>query len=253
MKFDSKTLTIVFLIFLIGAGVILHFNQVNDLRDDIESKERLTAALTDSVRTYKTKEGTWVSEKLTLQAKVDDLLDDKITLTEQQRKLLNKVEKLNKDKEVISAALVDAEFKIKNLTDSLQKVSVNLNDSTVTFINTQNKFLKYKFTAFNVIPTTETTLPHLRIDNLNVPFETTISFSWEKSKEFGVKYPVSFSIEYDNPYLQINNIDSYAIPELRKETVNPNFWQKLGNLTNKTGSKVFIFGGGLILGLILAN
>ncbi|MFW5847583.1 MAG: hypothetical protein ACOCVF_01505 [bacterium] len=253
MKLDNKTFIIALLIFLLGGGLLLHLNQVSELRDTIKLKDKLTAALTDSVRTYKTKEGTWRSEKLTLQTKLKDLLDGNITLTKSQEKLLNRVKKLNKEKEVISAALVDAEITIKNLTDSLQKVNINLDDSTVTFINRKNKFLKYKFTAFNVLPSSKSAFPYLRIDDLNIPFETTIAFNWETSKEFGVKYPVSFSIEYDNPYLQINNIDSYAIPKLRKEIVNPNFWQKLGNFTNKSGTKVFIFGGGVIIGLLLAN
>ena len=71
-----------------------------------------------------------------------------------------------------------------------------------------------------------------------------IEFHWKNEKKIG--YPIAFSVTNSNDLFKTTNIDSYVIPEIKKETVKPSFWNNLGTFFNTTGGKVLWFGiGGL--------
>ena len=49
-------------------------------------------------------------------------------------------------------------------------------------------------------------------------------------------------------FFQTNNIDSYIIPEISKEQLNPNFWGKIGNFFIRSGDVIICVGIGGVIG-----
>lgn len=84
------------------------------------------------------------------------------------------------------------------------------------------------------------------INSLRFENEQTIKFHWLDDKEEG--YPISFSVSNSNQYFMVNNIESYAIPALNKETINPNGWQRFSTNFQKGNNIPFYLGVGALIG-----
>jgi hypothetical protein len=86
-------------------------------------------------------------------------------------------------------------------------------------------------------------------DSFNLPNKQEISFQWGKEPKEG--YPVSFSVSNSNKYFKVANIESYAIPEIKKTELKPNFWNKLGTTFTKGGNSIVYIGIGAGIVLLL--
>lgn len=262
IKINLGTLIIagVLIFILIGGGLKLHSNKVDKLEDKISAEVKLRNALIDSVETYRNKQNELVSEKLTIQASLDDLKKDNIKLTESQKELLNRVQdveneknKLKKEKEVIAAALIETKLIVDSLKHEGQTV-VDTTGKEITFSDTYDKTfdninykLDYKLIVGNVLPANPLIDPTLLIDSLYFPNKQYVDFHWNKDKRNN--YPISFSVSNSNGFYQTANIDSYAIPNLDKELVSPTGWQKFTNFFKVNGQKVIYISVGGVLGV----
>jgi len=236
------------LIILVLFGSIyvkVQHNIAINFKNKYNSEVKLRNALTDTITTYKNKEGEWVSEKLTLQASIGELENDKITLTKDQQRLVDRVREANKHNEVITAALIRANFVIDSIMHG-GLVLVDTTNKTVEFIESNDSSLRYNFKAFGVLPYPIDTKPSLLIRNLTLPNEQFIKFFWQDNKKEG--YPIAFSVSNSNKYVKIYDVNSYAIPTIQKEILDPNGWEKVMQWLNKNGKIVGYVAGGVVVG-----
>lgn len=244
-KNNRWAIVLVLLLFVVGGGLLrIQQNKIKEWKNKHQTEVKLRTALTDSVRYYQDEEENWVAEKLTLQASVKDLESDKVTLTSEQRRLIDKVIEANKENTVITAALVRADFIIDSLMND--SVVVDTTNKTAEFIEVNNPDIQYNFKAFGVLPYPPDTKPTLLIKNLTLPNEAFIKFQWDEDKR--ANYPITFSITNSNDYVKVSGMNSYAIPELDKVELNPTGWQKVGQWFNKNGKIVGFVAGGVAVG-----
>lgn len=210
-------------------------------------QENLNKALMDSVHHFKNKEGEWVSEKRTIQGKMDQLSDQNLKLSADQSELLKQVQAQNKTSQTFAAALVNLTATVANMKDNKPVAET---DSTDRFAKNTPNF-EYDVTVHNVKRFNASLTPSLSFNSLSFPNKQEINFHWMNDKKEG--YPVSFSVANSNPYFKVTNIESYAIPELTREKVKPTFWQKVGNFSRTTGGKVVFGAVGFGLGYGIAK
>lgn len=250
LEFLSKNnrwaIVLVIILIIIGSGIYnLQRNKIKRLDEKVEYEVKLKNALTDSIHIYKDKEDNWVAEKLTIQGRVKDLLEDSIRLTTSQKHLLKQVEEANKQNTVITAALIRANY----IIDSLKHggiVNVDTMKKTIDFIEEKNPNINYDFQVKNVLPYPLNTKPELLIKSLNLPNEQFIKFQWDKDKR--ADYPVSFSVTNTNKYIKVYDVNSYAIPDLNKEDIDPTGWEKFSKWMNRNQNYFKWFGGGALVG-----
>lgn len=244
LNFDKKNIIIVGLIalLLLLGGYHLYKNREHD--SEIKQEKGLRNALSDTLSTYRNKENQWVSEKLTIQAETKDLKDKNLILTENQADLIKRVEQINKNSQVISAALIQMGVKLDGALDSKSIVE---NDSTIHFPKSTDS-ISYDIYVHNV-KQFGLTKPVLEFKTFTLPNTQLVEFHWKDQRKEG--YPVSFTVTNSNPYYKVYNLDSYAIPELEKTKVKPTFWNKLGTFSKSTGGKIVIFGAGVVAGGLL--
>lgn len=247
---DRKTIIIIALAILLLLGGAYHFwkEGKHNAQHDLDLK--LRNALTDTVKTYQNKRGEWVSEKLTLQAELKDLTNKNLVLSTNQKDLLNRVKEIDKDNQVISAALIEMGIK---LDDLINKEGIVINDSTIKFESPKGDSSLIYDIAVNGVKPFNGKRPSLEFKKFELPNKQFIEFHWKDERKEG--YPVTFSVTNTNPHYKVYNIDSYAIPELTRANVKPTFWMKLGNLTKTTGGRLVVFGAGFIAGgaLVLSS
>ena len=245
MKINIETIIIIILTLALIVGSTILNNQKNKAQEKYELEVKLNNALSDSLRTYKNTNDELVYEKYSLQATNSQLEEVRDRLTENQKRLVDRVNELKKDKDVFAAALIQQ----KIVVDSLIQVATSIDtlNNTITFDNASDT-IKYNITVLNTIPAKG--VPTLQINKLEIPNEVFVEFNWED----GELYPVSFSVTNSNPIFSVNDIDSYVIPELQKEEIDPTKWMKIKNWFKENGKKVGIFlGGAIIGGLVVAG
>jgi len=240
-------IALVIILLLVGGGIWkLQHNKINDLKDKYQTEVNLRNALADSVHHYQNKEKEWVAEKLTIQASLKDLEKINGQLTDDQKRLIAKIKEVNKENAIITAALIQANFKIDSLIHS-GAVIVDTTNKTVEFISPPNNpDISYNLKAFGVLPYPVNSKPTLIINSLFLPNEQFVEFHWTDNKKEG--YPIAFSVTNSNKYVKVNDINSYAIPELKKEIINPSGWQKIGQWFVKNGKIVGYVAGGVVVG-----
>lgn len=244
VQLDLKTIIILILFILLMLGLTYHINTSRKHALQHSQDEKLQRALTDTLHIYKDKNGKLTYEKLTLQADVSDLRDKNITLTAAQKDLLKAVDKLNKDNKVITAALIEMGVKLDGIVNDKP---VEVGDNHVRFA-TASDSLTYDIMVTNVRAIGN---PTLRFTKFDLPNTQIVSFQWKDNRKEG--YPISFSVSNSNPLYKVYDINSYAIPELEKSKVDPNFWQKLGKFSRTTGGKIVFLGIGFAAGVALSQ
>jgi len=245
-KNNRWAIALVVILLLLGGGVFkLQRNKIADWKDKYQTEVKLRDALTDTLDIYKNKEGEWVAEKRTIQATIKELEDMNGQLTDDQKRLIAKIKEVNKENSVITAALIKANFVIDSLTHG-GIVIVDTTKKTVEFIEPNDPFIKYHFTAQGVLPFPPNTKPTLLINNITLPNEQFVEFHWLDNKKQG--YPIAFSVTNTNKYVKVYDVNSYAIPELKKEIVNPTGWDKVGQWFVKNGKIVGYVAGGIVVG-----
>lgn len=248
------------LVILIGGGFTLHSKKVNKLQNELLAETKLKNALTDTITVYQNKEKEWVSEKLTIQASLKDLEKENTTLTQTQENLLKRIKnveseknKLKEEKQVIAAALIESKILVDSLLHQGQTV-VDTTTKQVTFtdkyektVNDVKYTMNYDFIVGNVLPADSLLKPSLMINSLYFPNEQFVNFNWKNNKKEG--YPISFSVSNSNGFYKTVNIESYAIPNLDKELINPTGWQKFKGFFTENGNKLIYIGIGGVAGV----
>lgn len=213
------------------------FNANTNLKQEIQTEQKLTIALSDSVEYYQNEEEQWVAERLTIQTTFDNFKNLEDKLTANQKVLLEKVENLEKDNHVIAAALIVTQIKIDSLAQG--DVEVDITNKTVTFSDSTD-VIQYEFVAENVLPAYLDVKPTLNVKKLFLPNEQFIDFHWLDNKKNG--FPVSFSVTNSNKYFRTININSYAIPELDKNQLDPTGWQRFTRWSKNNGKVIITVG-----------
>ena len=88
--------------------------------------------------------------------------------------------------------------------------------------------------------------PTLMFNKFLLPNEQFIDFHWNDNKKEG--YPVSFSVTNTNQFFKTIDIDSYIIPNIDKEVLDPTGWQKFTKWTVKNGKIIITVGVGAAAG-----
>lgn len=227
--------------FIIGGYVVL--TQKANYNNTITEKNKLLSALTDSVSYHKNIYGETVATKKTLQAKISELTNSNIILTNKQKELFNRINTVNKEKKVIAAALIETEIKLKNILDSINQ-SVVIDSNKISFSG-NNEYFGYHMTIFDVKPIGSKN-PVLGIDSLYFYNKQFINFHWDNNRKSD--YPISFSVSNSNPYFFTSNIESYVIPTLKKDLVDPTGWMKVKNWFKNNWDNSLFFMGGVLIG-----
>lgn len=231
IRFNTKTILLITSVCLIAFGILYYQGRVQDLKEEITAKNKLTLALTDDIEVYKNKNGELVNEKLTLQVDIRDLNKINDNLNSNQKNLLGRINKLKEDKDIISAALIKMQFQV----DSIQSTAtVEIKDSSILFTK-DDKHLDYSIRVNNVSVFNKKLDPILYFDSVRVYNKQFVEFHWGDKKE---GFPVSFSVTNSNPYFVTTDVDSYIIPEIKKLEVTPTFWKKSWNVVKETKNKV---------------
>jgi len=238
-----KLLPYLIILMLIGSTAF-YVHKSQNLKADLVSETNLSSALLDTVTTYKNKNGQLVSEKRTLQTEVSNLEEINGFLTETQKELVKNINELEKRYTIIAAALIKTRVELDSIRDGM--VVVDTTENTIT-ISDSLPDIQYVFIVKKVRPLSVYEKPEFSIRKLNLPNTQFIEFHWRNNKKEG--YPVSFSVSNSNKYFKTVDIDSYIIPEVKKSTLKPTFWQKLG----KTGKKSipYFIGGAVGAGITL--
>ena len=256
MKNFKDILIIILILLLFGGGYYL-INMVNGLDSELSQTIKLNEALKDSVEYFETKEGEWGAEKRTLQGEIDDLLEENNDLNEDQKALLNTVKRLNKNFKKEREIFVAARIRYETLIDSLDNVIANATDvdtvnNIVSFAQTDTAaHFIYDLDVLGVRPYPETTHPEIQFKTIDFPNEQTISFNWDKNKR--KDYPISFSVINTNKYFKVENIESYAIPELQKDKIDPTGWQRVWRWIKINGKYVLVGAAGFTIGAAVSN
>jgi len=249
LEFLSKNnrwaLVLVLILLLVGGGIFkIQNNRIKEWKDKHQTEVKLRNALIDSVDYYQNELGETVAEKLTLQTTVKNLetLNDELTASQQE--LLRRVKAADKENKVIAAALIEAEA----LIDSLMGdgwVVVNPEDSTINFTDT-TEFLLYDITIGNAFASSPTKDPTILFNHFSMPNKLFVDFQWKEDKKEG--FPITLSVSNSNPYYKTNDINSYIIPEIQKEVLNPTGWQKVGKWFVRNGKIIGFVAGGIAIG-----
>jgi hypothetical protein len=146
---------------------------------------------------------------------------------------------------VLFRSLVQLTAKIEGLTN---EKPTNVTDTSIQFTSITPDF-EYDLTVFNVKPI-DLKIPKLTLNHIVFPNTQTVNFHWKEEKD---GYPISFSVVNTNQYFKVNDIQSYAIPSLKKEELEPNFWNRIKKFSKTTTGKVLVFGAGLFTGVIISQ
>ena len=254
MKNNRWAIVVVALLLIVGGGIFnLQRNKIKEWKQKHQTEVNLNAALNADMVVYQNKEQDWVAEKLTMQASLKQLDEKFAQLTESQKELVNRVKQLNKDNTVITAALIEANVKIDSLligqSDSgsvvIDTIEKKVNFNNIASVDSTTKMI-YDIDVNHVLPAHADVTPTMLFKNLDFPNKQLVAFEWKNDKKRG--YPISFSTTNSNPYYKTNDINSYAIPELYKQTLDPTGWQKVGYWFKKNGKIVGWVAGGVVVG-----
>jgi hypothetical protein len=251
LNITTIILICVILLALIIGGSKLYHNKIGKLKDSVEAEVKLRKALTDTVGYYINERNEWVAERRSIQTSIKNLENMNLELTENQKELLQRVKEVDRKNNIITAALVQTQIMVDSLLHD-GETFVDTSKGRIIFSDryvNNNKEMTYKLTVGNVKLFKPNLKPTLMFDSLYFPNKQFIEFHWIDDKKEG--YPVSFSITNSNEFFSTVNVDSYAIPEIDKQELDPDFGQKLKNFFNNTGDNILWIGIGVGTGTAL--
>jgi hypothetical protein len=248
--FDLKTIIIVAVVIIAlfsgGFGFMgLQFKKTND---KLAEQVNLSNALKDELRYTKNYLEEEVATKLTLQTTIKKLEDLNGELTDNQKELVSRIKSLEKDNNLISAALVRTEAKLDSAL--FDDGEVEIGDDYVSYAKATDSIV-FNVTMNNVQPLVPYKEPTLMFNELIIPNKQEITFSFKDDKKYYQK-PISFSISNSNPLVTTTEADSYTIPEINYKVLHPTFGEKVGEFFNKPAVKIIggavLLGGGIYIG-----
>lgn len=228
---------------LISFGFTQYQSKVNELKAQIQTEINLKEALLDSVSYYQNEKNEWVAEKLTIQTTIKNLQANNKVLNNAQKELLQRIKASTHESNIITAALLESHLLIDSLLHTGKTIIDTIGDNIIFAEN--NNDVEYKFIVGNVKPVINLK-PLLLIDLLYFPNKQFIEFHWEDDKDKG--YPISFSVSNSNKYYKTIDINSYAIPQLSKEVLNPTKWGKVKGWFKRSGKAFKWIGVGSVIG-----
>lgn len=240
----------IIVILIIFGGLKFFNNKINDLKAKLETEVKLKIALLDSTKYYLNKQNELVAEKLSLQETEKNLKKINDQLNASQKELMARVATIEKNGSVIAAALIATNIKLDSLRQG--KVSIDSLNKSLAFTDS-TKNIRYNIIVGNAIRASKNILPTLTFKDFSLPNKQFVDFYWKDNKKAG--NPVSFSITNTNPYFKTTNIDSYIIPAIQKDQLDPNGWQKIGKFFTKNGN-TFLYvgiGAGAVIGYKLLS
>lgn len=240
----KKYIGIVIIVILSILFSVIYFQQrkINKINDKYSTEVNLNNALFDSLHSYQNKEKEWVAEKLTIQTSIKNLekINDKLSIF--QKELLVRIKEIEKKNDIIVAALIETNVKINELKPS----TVDIKDSSIIF-GDSTKNLKYNIEIGHVKPINAGVVPTLTFNEFELPNTQFVEFHWKNDKKKG--YPITFSVSNSNVYFKTTNIDSYAIPNLKKKDLNPNAWDRFVKWTKNNNKIILSVGIGVVGGI----
>lgn len=241
-------LVIIGVIFLITSGALnLHLNKVDNYKTKLDEEIKLKNALIDSMNTYVNAYDEVVNEKLTLQTSVKNLKEIKENLTNSQKNLLNRILLVEEEKKIITAALIKANIVIDSLRHDGETI-IDYDNKKITFTDKKDD-LEYDIVVENVIQANDEMSTNLIFNKLFMPNETFVEFHWKDERK--TNHPISFSVTNTNKYLKVYNIESYAIPELKKEKISPTTWEGVTLWVSNNRRVVIGLGFGFVVGYMI--
>jgi hypothetical protein len=247
MMNKKNYLIILISVLFLSFGWWFHNKTINKVKNELIDQTKLTNALQSKLTFTINRFNEVQASKLTLQGTIKDLKNENLNLSENQKKLLLRIESLDKDKKIISAALIKTKARLDSALFTI--VDINEKDSSVIF-RENNDSISFMITIGKVLPAYKNTNPTIMFDSLVLPNEMFIEFHWENNKKYYQK-PVSFSVTNSNPLFKVYEMDSYIIPEINEKMIKPTGWQKIGQFLNKQKNNIIVFGVGALVGGIL--
>lgn len=254
LKLNNRwAIALVIVLLVIFSTIIYLENQkIFRLNETQNTEINMRNALSDSVKYYQNRHNEVVAEKLTIQDKLNNLQTIYSQLSNSQKELISRISQMTNSNNVISAALIAANTKIDSL------LIVNGNNGNIVNIDTTKQIINFnnlatKDTSFvfdidinKVLPINKDIKPTLLFKSIQIPNKQFIEFHWKNDKKEG--YPISCTITNTNKYIKVINLDSYAIPTINKEHLNPTGWQKIGNFFIKNNNTIVYFSFGAFAG-----
>lgn len=248
----TERVIIILLLFIIGGGIFYHLNKIGKKNDQYEQQVKLTEALTDSIRIYETKNDELIYEKRTIQGDLSKLQKENFIFSEEQKDLLETVERINKERrkerEIFAAARITYEAFIDSLNEVIAgATNIDTINNVISFVNTDTggHFI-YDLDIMNVRPYPFKMTPEIRFKKIDFPNKQIVTFNWDKNKR--KDYPISFSVMNTNKYYKPLDIESFAIEGLNKDTVKPTGWKKAWNWVKINGKYVLVGAAGFVIG-----
>lgn len=242
---NKTSFIIIILLIIVIISIINYFNnKINSLGNEIDTQENLRTALVDTIKIYRNMNNELVSTKLSLQVDLNKLNSIVNELNISQKKLLNRVNGLNKDNTVIAAALIETNVKLDGIINN--KSNIDTINNKIIFSDS-TKYIKYGITINNVKPINNNINPILNINKLSLFNEQLIEFHWDDNKKRN--YPVSFSVTNSNNYFKTYDINSYIIPEINKIDLKPTKWEQFTQWSGKNGKKIGTVGLSVSIGV----
>lgn len=253
--FDLKTIVIIgcLLFLLFGGGFGFLGKQIKKANDKLSEQINLNNALNDKLEYTQNYLKETVATKLTLQTTIKKLEELNGVLTNNQKELVSRIKKLEKNNNIISAALIRTETKLDSVLFTGGEVEIG--DNYVTYAKTTDSII-FDLTMNNVQPITPYKEPTVMFNNLKIPNKQYIEFKWMDDKKY-YQRPISFSVTNSNPLIVTTETDSYTIPEINYNVLKPTFGDKVKIFFDKPiikwTTRAVIFGGGVYIGSQIAK
>ena len=247
---NLKTIIIlgIIVVMLFGGGFGFMGIQIKKTNDKLAEQVNLNNALNDKLKFTQNYLEETVATKLTLQTTIKKLENLNSNLSENQNELVSRIKTLEKNNNLISAALVRTEAKLDSAL--FDDGEVEIGDDYVSYAKASDSII-FDLTMNNVQPLKPYKEPTVMFNQLRIPNKQFIEFKWKNDKEY-YQRPISFSISNSNPLIVTTEADSYTIPEVNYNALNPTFGEKIEeffeNPIIKWTSRALIFGTGIYIG-----
>ena len=249
LNIDLKTIIIVIVILLLvfGGGFGWIGKLINQANNQLSQQIHLTEALQADLTYTKNKLDEEVATKNSLQADIKTINEQNLNLTKNQEELLWRMKNVQKDNDLISAALIETQATLDSIRFENTHVVINEKDTSLTFVQ-NNDSIGFDITVGKVRPSSAFAIPTLTFNSLKIPNKLFIEFHWDNNKEYKQK-PIAFSVTHSNPLMITTNMDSFIIPEVNKKALKPTGWQKVGGFFKNRKVELIVGGIGVALGI----
>jgi hypothetical protein len=215
----NKNVVLAAVIGLLIIIVVVMFNRINELKDNIRVNDTNISALNDTLKEYKTKNGTIVAEKEAYYSSLKEL--EKVN-----KNLYNDVKRLEKELKIKTGTVqvvtvqgqvithYDTVFvQQEKLTDSITKISVSSNNKDSVVSSVSSAELKLYHTCDSLYVTDYSLNSTFSVDNLKL----TIITGYKKQGLFKPNTQYVSSIITNDERFKISGIDSWINKDFEKK------------------------------------